>query len=176
MPTAEDLTGVSERRLANKAQAAEFFGVSVNTIDRWIRRKCPVVQRGSLGKPWVLDLLSIAEWKFTRGSDEADGEDDDQIPPEKLPPADRKAWYESEVKRRAIQELDRELIPVAEVERTVSTAFAAIAADIKSLPDNLERRHGFPVELIEALEQGLFGAMDALADRLANLTIADDEE
>ena len=53
-------------RLANKAQIAEFFEVSTNAVDGWIRRGCPYVQRGDLRTPWVFDLLKVVEWRYTR--------------------------------------------------------------------------------------------------------------
>jgi len=64
-------------------------------------------------------------------------------------------------------ETERRLIPAAEVEQTVATAFAAIAADLKAIPDNLERRHGISGTTAAEVERAIFEAMDALADRLA---------
>lgn len=64
-------------------------------------------------------------------------------------------------------EAERRLIPAAEVEQTVATAFAAIAADLKAIPDNLERRHGISGTTAAEVERAIFEAMDALADRLA---------
>ena len=64
-------------------------------------------------------------------------------------------------------EAERRLIPAAEVEQTVATAFAAIAADLKAIPDNLERRHGISGTTAAEVEHAIFEAMDALADRLA---------
>lgn len=64
-------------------------------------------------------------------------------------------------------ETERRLIPAAEVEQTVATAFAAIAADLKAIPDNLERRHGISGTTAAEVERAIFEAMAALADRLA---------
>jgi hypothetical protein len=90
--------------------------------------------------------------------------------PDSLPPHERKAWYDSEARRLDVEARQRELIPVVEVERVVSTAFAAIASDLRSIPDNLERKHGLPGEVVRTFEDGLLAAMDALADRLAELS------
>lgn len=64
-------------------------------------------------------------------------------------------------------EAERRLIPASDVEQTVATAFAAIAADLKAIPDNLERRHGISGTTAAEVERAIFEAMDALADRLA---------
>lgn len=66
-------------------------------------------------------------------------------------------------------EAERRVIPAAEVEQAIATAFAAIAQDLRAIPDNLERRHGIAPAVAEAVEAALFEAMDGLADRLANL-------
>lgn len=149
-------------RQANKAQAAEFFDVTLPTIDAWIRKGAPVVQRGARGVSWVLDLRAIAEWLY---GGRAEGSEAD---PEAMAPSDRKAWYEGEARRRELMVEAKELIPAADVEQTVATAFAAIAQDVRAIPDNLERRHGIAPDVAEAVEAVLFDALDSLADRLAS--------
>jgi hypothetical protein len=122
----------------------------------------PVVQKGAKGVAWVIDLCAAAEWRFA-------GPKDAESDPEGMSPADRKAWYEGETKRRDLQIRDKELIPAADVERVIATAFAAISSDIRAIPDNLERRHGIPGDVAESVEVLLHEAMDALADKLSNL-------
>jgi hypothetical protein len=54
---------MSERNLASKAELADFFSVSLPTVDSWIRKGCPYEQKGSHGKPWVFDLAAVAKWR-----------------------------------------------------------------------------------------------------------------
>jgi hypothetical protein len=164
-----DLSAISIMRRANKAQLAEFFDTSPKTIDGWVRRGCPVVKRGSLADPWVFDALLVAQWKFDAAGI------GDEINPDLMIPTDRKAWYESENKRRDLQERDRELIPAHEVERAVAQAFAALAQDVRAIPDNLERRCGLSGDVAETVEAALFEAMDSIADRLAVLAVVTNE-
>lgn len=152
-----------EVRRANKAQAAEFFDVTLPTIDAWIRKGAPVMQRGARGVSWVIDLRAMSEWVYSGRSENAD------IDPDSLPPSERKAWYEGETRKRELQVRDRELIPAAEVEQAIATAFAAIAQDMRAIPDNLERRHGIDPQTAEQVESALLEEMDHLADRLAAL-------
>ena len=149
-------------RIGSKAACAEFFDVSLPTVEAWIRRGMPVVQKGAKGVAWVIDLCAAAEWRFA-------GPKDAESDPEGMSPADRKAWYEGETKRRDLQIRDKELIPAADVERVIATAFAAISSDIRAIPDNLERRHGIPGDVAESVEALLHEAMDALADKLSSL-------
>lgn len=148
--------------MGSKAACAEFFDVSLPTVEAWIRKGMPVVQRGAKGVAWVIDLCAAAEWRFA-------GPADSDVDPDGMMPSDRKAWYEGETKRRDLQVRDGELIPAADVERVVATAFAAIASDIRAIPDNLERKYGIAGEVAESVEALLHDAMDAMADRLAHL-------
>ena len=151
-------------RMANKAQLAEFFGVSLPTIGAWVRRGCPVREKGSNGRPWVFDALAVAEWRFSSGDESAAAAD-----PDSMSPQDRKAWYESEVKRRDLQVRDGALIPAEDAERWIPRAFSAIAQDLLAIPDNLERRCGVSGEAAESVEVAIHEALTALAERLESL-------
>lgn len=156
-------------RIANKAGCAEFFDVSMPTVDAWIRRGMPIVQKGGKGVSWQIDLLAAAQWRF--GVQAAGG----SIDPESLEPMQRRAWYEGETKRRELQVRDRELIPAADVERVVATAFAALSSDIRAIPDNLERRHGIAGDVAEKVAAALDEAMQSTSERLAELAHVGDE-
>lgn len=162
---------VGRLRKASKAEVAEFFDVAVPSVDAWIRRGCPVVQRGKQGQAWVFDLLAVAEWRFS-GSSTA-GEDFD---PDRLQPAERKAWFDSETKRRDLQIRDRELIPAGEMEACIASAFGSLSQGLRSIPDNLERRIGCSADVAEAVEQAIEAEMDAVADVLSRLAPVGVEE
>jgi len=159
MPKASQIE-IPDIRRANKAQAAEFFGISLMTLDLWIRDGAPVVQKGARRVAYVLDLRAIAEWRY------APRQNASNVDPERLPPNERKQWYEGEKHRRAIQVEDRELIPIAELEEVIGTAYASIAQTLLSMPDLLERRAGLPPEIAEQSEIIIHEAMTDLADRL----------
>lgn len=165
------LTALPECRAANKAILSQFFDVSLPTIDSWVKKGMPVVQRGSRSVPWVFDLLECAQWRFGFTP-----EGEDEINPETLPPTERKAWYDSEHKRRDLQERDRALIPASEVEQTIATAFSAISQGMRAIPDNLERRLGCGPETAEAVELIIEEEMNAMADRLASLSPTIEED
>lgn len=50
-------------RHCNRAELSEYFGVSLVTIDAWVRRGCPYVDRGSRGRPWTFDLAAVVRWR-----------------------------------------------------------------------------------------------------------------
>ena len=94
---------------------------------------------------------------------------DGDIDPGQLNPTDRRAWYDSELKRRQLQARDRELIPAEEVQTTVARAFSAIAQNLLSLPDRLERTTGMSGQEAEQVERTIHESMNSLADNLATL-------
>jgi len=128
-----DVTHISPPsfRLANKLQVSEFFDVSVKTVDLWVRRGCPFIQRGDLRTPWIFDLLTVSEWRYApptrvRISD-----------PEKLKPRDRKDWYEGEKVREKIEELRANLITRDEFDAEKSRIQGVLAECLARLPDRL---------------------------------------
>ena len=151
---------------ASRAQAAAFFEVALTTVDDWVRRGAPVLKKGRKGVRSEYDLREMAQWLY--GGAGGGGEPETQDP-DSMTPQDRKAWYESESKRRDLQVKDGELVPRAEVEQVVATAFAAVTQDILAIPDRLERSHGIAPAVAELVEQGLSLALDGLAERLSKL-------
>jgi hypothetical protein len=150
-------------RRGNKAEAALFFDITLPTLDKWIRDGAPVLQRGSRGVSWVLDFRAIAEWRFSSRLPEGG------VDPETLTPAERKLWYDGEVRRRDLQIRDRELIPVAEVESVVALGFATVSQAMQSLPDVLEQDAALTPEQADAAERSIHAVLGALADRLSTL-------
>ena len=120
-------------RLGNKAELAEFFGVALTTVDQWLRRGCPYVQRGSRGIQWKFDFLDVAKWKYGAADDNVDED------PEKMPPKDRLDWYRGNRERTKHMEEAGELIPAAVFETELAAVLKKIAVTMESLPDVLER-------------------------------------
>jgi len=159
-------SSVGRLRKANKAEVAEFFDMSIKSIDGWIRRGCPVLHRGGKGEPWVFDLLDVAIWRINGQRP------DDDVDPDKLQPIERKAWYDGETKKRELQIRDRELIPAADVEQAIATAFATVSQDLRAIPDNLERRLGVAPQVAEAVEVAIHETMTSIAEKLSAFSLS----
>lgn len=154
---------IPEIRAGNKADCAQFFGVTLPTVDKWLRDGMPYVQRGSHGVSWVIDLHAAAKWRYEARLPSG------ELDPETLPPAERKLWYDGEARRRELQQRDRHLIPDSEVEQTVATAFAAVAQSMLALPDQLERRAGLSPAQSETVQLAVHETLTELSERLATL-------
>jgi phage terminase Nu1 subunit (DNA packaging protein) len=152
------------RRRANKAELAEFFGVSLTSIDRWVSRGCPVVQRGAKGISWVFDLLAVAEWRFGRPD-----EPEAALDPDRMSPKERKDWFDSEFRRRQLQVQDRELIPVTEHEEAVAHLARQVVMTLETLPDVLERDAGITPAAVERCQRVVDSLRETLAERVADV-------
>ena len=128
--TMSDLAPAS--RLANKLQVSEFFNVSFKTVDLWVRRGCPFVERGGTNAPWVFDLLAVAEWRYTRPK-RARFED-----PDELKPKDRRDWYEGERTKEKVEELMANLITRDEFGAEKERIQSVLEECLARLPGRLE--------------------------------------
>ena len=142
-----DVTNISPPafRLANKLQVSEFFDVSVKTVDLWVRRGCPFIQRGDVRTPWVFDLLKVSEWRYAPPTRVRSDD------PEKLKPRDRKDWYEGERVRGKIDEMMANLIGREEFDSEKSRILSMLTECLSRLPGRLEVACGLPPAVAEAL-------------------------
>ena len=142
-----DVTRISPPsfRLANKLQVSEFFNVSFKTVDLWVRRGCPFVERGGTSSPWVFDLLAVAEWRYTRPKRARFDDPDD------LRPKDRKDWFEGEKVRIRVEELMANLITRAEFDAEKDRIQSALEECLERLPGRLESACSLPPAVAEAL-------------------------
>lgn len=48
---------------ANRAQLAKEFGISLPTVDDWVRRGCPVVSKGGSGRECKFSISNVRAWR-----------------------------------------------------------------------------------------------------------------
>lgn len=133
-------------RKANKALVADFFGVSVPAVDGWIRRGCPYVQRGDKGRPWVFDLLQVAEWRFSGNQPDTDKN------PEDMAPKERRDWYEGEKVRIDIETRAGNLITLDQYREEMARILKCISSALETLPDVLERKCALQPATVSAMQ------------------------
>jgi phage terminase Nu1 subunit (DNA packaging protein) len=163
--TAIPAIAVPAARKANKALLAAWFGVSVPTVDSWLRRGCPYSQRGDKGNPWVFDLMEVARWRFghvaTPGDDRS---------PEDLSPKERKDWYEGEKVRVGLEVEKGNLITLDEYRTEMARILKRVATTLETLPDTLERKCALAPEIVAKMQDEL----DKERSLLASALVSDD--
>ena len=109
---------------------ADVFGVSLPTIDAWVRKGCPFVEKGGRGQEWQFNTAQVSKWLRDRDVEEATGGIPDDMDELKL----RKQKAETELAELELATKKGEVALIAEFERAQAMVFAAIRANIMNVP------------------------------------------
>lgn len=161
----------------NRAELASVFGVSLPTIDAWVRAGCPFDERGAgKGKAWVFDTADVAAWRELRARDEAGGADlqDEQALRR------RKLAAETALSELELAKAQNLVAPIEQMEKNLAPVFAAITANMRNIPSRVATL------LIGETDERKFKAtllaeIDLVLENLASLDLAaeadeDDDE
>ncbi len=111
----------------NRGQLAGIFGVSLPTVDAWIKAGCPFVTRGGSGREWAFDTADVARWREDRAANEASGgtvQDADAL---KL----RKLAAETKIVELDVLAKLGDLAPLADVERALTRVMAEMQSKLR---------------------------------------------
>lgn len=117
----------------NRAELADTFGVSLPTVDGWVRAGCPVVERGGRGKQWVFNTAAIAEWLRDRAVEDATGSER----------ADEAEWRARKLRAQALhEELELakkrgEVAPVEDFRRATTRLMTLVRVNMLNVPDRV---------------------------------------
>lgn len=92
--------------------------------------------------------------------------------PDDLQPLERRAYYQGEVEKLALQVKRGEVIPRAEVERVFARAYAVVAQYLDTLPDVVERATASTPEQLRRLEV----SVDQLREELYTALVTDPDD
>ena len=151
--------------MANKGQVvtraglADVFGVSLPTIDSWVRAGCTYIQRGGRGKEWQFNTADVAQWLRDKARDEGRGTAQASEEELKL----RKLAAEAEKAELELAKAKGEVAPVREFERATAALMAVIRQNVMQVPgravmqligcsDETEFKTKLRAELVLALE------------------------
>lgn len=114
----------------NRSELAQCFGVAKTTIDTWASKGCPVIERGTRGKPSKYNTVDVFRWlKHGDGSDSIDLQKE-------------RALLAAEQRRKLKRENDVEeklLAPVDLLTDALASTGRQIVAILESLPLTMKR-------------------------------------
>lgn len=149
--------------LASLSALARAFGTDRETLRRCLLEHeagDPVAIRGG-AKLYALRTVYQA---WTDASEETD--------PDKLSPFKRRAWYQGEREKLAVQSARGELVDAIDMERTLGRVMQTLVRGLESLLDVVERDSGLtPAQALAAEEH-----IDGVRDELYKQLIADSGE
>lgn len=122
--------------VVSRPRLASIFGVSLPTIDAFVRAGMPAAQRGGPGRHWAFNTASCTTWLRQHEREGA---------------ADVDAASEAELRRRRLAAQTRlveiELAqaqslvaPVAQMEQAMTAAFAEVRANLRTIPSRAVRQ------------------------------------
>ena len=109
---------------------ADVFGVALPTIDAWVRKGCPFVEKGGRGQEWQFNTAQVSKWLRDRDVEEATGGIPDDLEELKL----REQKAKTELTELELATKKGEVALIAEFERAQAMVFAAIRANIMNVP------------------------------------------
>jgi len=156
----------------NRKQLADVFGISLPTVDAWVRAGCPYDQKGERGKEWIFDTADVMRWREERARAEAGGQDvqDDAALTK------RRKLAETRLVEIELLEKMGELAPVAQMERVWSRLLAELQGGLRGsfvmrcvtqlLGETDER----------AFKRVLLGEVDTCLSALSDMDLSEPEE
>jgi phage terminase Nu1 subunit (DNA packaging protein) len=116
--------------LVNRAKLAEVFDVALTTIDTWVKKGCPVHQRGAKGIEWQFNTADVARWREDERAKQAAGTAPDDMDKLDL----RKAQADTLRAELELAKARDEVAPVAEFEKATSRMLATIRTNALNIP------------------------------------------
>lgn len=120
--------------IVNRTGLADVFGVSLTTIDTWIKRGVPVVKRAAgKGDAWEFNTLAVHQWLSDQAIENATGgnlSDSEELKRRKLAAETLKAELE-------LAKAKGEVAPIREFERAQASVFATLRTNIMNTPQRV---------------------------------------
>lgn len=111
-------------RILNRSEAAEFFSVSLPTVDDWIRRGCPAEKRGS---NWRIDPAAVLAWHRDAERQNALG---DLAQVDESEARRRKMAAEAAIKEHELAIVQRSAVSIADFESAWQAMIGAARAKL----------------------------------------------
>lgn len=135
------MSGSVDRNTVNRANCAKIFGVSVKTVSAWVRRGCPIEQKGAKGKEWLFNTPDVFRWHLqnVEGPGEPQG-GPDQL---KIQPANydqaraRKMLAEAAIAEIDLAKAEGRVVDVELVAEVVTREYSTVRARLTALPGRL---------------------------------------
>lgn len=146
--------GVPDAEL-NKTECAEFMGVSLPTVEAWIRAGMPVIEEGTNGKAWRIQASEVWAWREAQRRAELTRRSEAQAAIEAmrlkliggksgdtmrgLPPKERQAIYAAEATHEQLKRERNITLLRQDVEDAFADMLSLVRDSVTAFPDRLER-------------------------------------
>lgn len=139
---------------------ADIFGVSLPTIDNWVRQGCPYISKGGRGQEWQFNTAQVSKWLRDRDVEEATGGIPDDLEELKL----REQKAKTELTELELAQKKGEVALISEFERIWAMSMGQLRQNILGVPqravlqllgetDEMAFKEKLRAEIVLALEQ-----------------------
>ncbi|RWR31346.1 DUF1441 family protein [Sinirhodobacter populi] len=171
----------------NRVQLAKAFGVSENTITKWVGQGMPVVSSGQNGISYEFRLSHCYAWRQSRDEkvraakvkgDQLAAQaalafrnlDDDQAEEEsELTADDLRKWSEAEYHRNRVAEQRGDLVRADRVRAVLEDLFVAFGTAMDTFPDFAEMEFGLSPAQVAKVQAHCDQTRDDLRQKIAAL-------
>jgi hypothetical protein len=152
----------SKERQFNVTELGELCGCSRDTVRARIKALgIEPVAKNAQGH----GLYRASDLLMLRPIDEAP---DIETDPSRMPPKDRKDWFDSEKGRVWLDKEERRLIPASEVITVFSSITKSAVQVLNTLPDILERDEALPPSSVAKVQRIIDVLRNSMADKTYN--------
>lgn len=163
---------VQRGEVLNRTEMARHLGISMPTLDEWVRRGCPVVERGGRGRQWKFNTAEVRAWR------------DEDI---RHSMADTRLASNEELKRRKLaaetETVELELakakdlvVPVEQFERALAKAFGEVRAGLRNVVPGRAARRLIGEDDETRIKAVLLDEIDQALMALSDETLISEEE
>lgn len=114
----------------NLTQLSEFYGKSRSSIQNWLAKGCPVIQRGTQGRQTIFDSVAVAEWLERQAINNAVGDvnlaDVDELKKQKLA-------AETSLSQIEVAKAKGEVVYIEDAVKTVTDDILAAKARLRNV-------------------------------------------
>jgi len=160
-----EVSRLNEAYSWNITRIADAFGFHRDTVRKRLR-DAGIVPDGTRNGAPLYPLKNVGPALFA----EAIQPLGDDLDPQRLPPVERKAWFQSENERVKLEKELGNLLAAEDAHRNMSAIVKAAVATLDGLPDILERDVGLPPEAVQRVQE----LVDALREQMYLAIIGDD--
>lgn len=151
-------------QILNRTEMAHHLGIGMPTLDDWVRRGCPVVQRGGRGRAWQFNSADLRAWRdddIRRDVSKVEAASNDEL-------KRRKLQAETEQLELELARAKADVVDIAQYERALTKALGEVRTNLRTvLPERAVRRllgEGDETRFKSALLEEVDQALTALAD------------
>lgn len=121
-------------KAVSASELAQILGVSLSTITAWVRRGCPFLERGAVGKQWQFDSADVVKWLREQDVERALGKNA-SVTMEEARTRDKLAT--AQLKEIELARQRGQVVNVDDVKEIVCEDYAVVRSRILAIPGRL---------------------------------------